>query len=96
MLSKWIDPRRAVPDITVYIPAYNVAQFLRATASLLRQTLAPTEILVIDDASKMIPDRRFELLPLNVLLLAYLPYRDFRLWLALHQKLADQRSAAGA
>jgi len=51
-LSKWIDPRRAVADITVYIPAYNVAQFLpRAIASLLAQTLAPTEILVIDDGS---------------------------------------------
>jgi len=42
-----------VPDITVYIPAYNVAQFLpRAIASLLSQTLAPAEILVIDDGSK--------------------------------------------
>jgi cellulose synthase/poly-beta-1,6-N-acetylglucosamine synthase-like glycosyltransferase len=26
--------------------------------------------------------RRFEFLPLDILLLAYLPYRDFRLWLA--------------
>jgi glycosyltransferase involved in cell wall biosynthesis len=42
-----------VPDITVYIPAYNVAQFLpRAIESLLAQTLAPREILVIDDGSK--------------------------------------------
>jgi mycofactocin glycosyltransferase len=43
-----------VPDITVYIPAYyNVTQFLpRAMESLLAQTLAPAEILVIDNGSK--------------------------------------------
>jgi glycosyltransferase involved in cell wall biosynthesis len=42
-----------VPDITVYIPAYSVAQFLpRAIASLLAQALAPAEIPVIDDGSK--------------------------------------------
>jgi glycosyltransferase involved in cell wall biosynthesis len=41
-----------VPDITVYIPAYNVAHFLpRAMESLLAQPLAPAEILVIDDGS---------------------------------------------
>jgi glycosyltransferase involved in cell wall biosynthesis len=40
--------------------------------------------------------RRFELLPLDVLLLAYLPYRDFRLWLASNGKLMNERSAAGA
>jgi len=52
LLSKSFDPGRAVPDITVYIPAYNVAQFLpRAIESLLTQTLSPAEILVIDDDS---------------------------------------------
>lgn len=41
-----------MPDITVYIPAYNVAQFLpRSIESLLAQTLPPAEILVIDDGS---------------------------------------------
>ena len=40
--------------------------------------------------------RRFELLPLDVLLLAYLPYRDFRLWLASNGKLVNEQSAAGA
>jgi glycosyltransferase involved in cell wall biosynthesis len=40
--------------------------------------------------------RRFELLPLDVLLLAYLPYRDFRLWLASNGKLVNSQSAAGA
>jgi GT2 family glycosyltransferase len=42
-----------VPEITVYIPAYNVARFLPASIeSLLRQTLRPAEILVIDDGSR--------------------------------------------
>jgi glycosyltransferase involved in cell wall biosynthesis len=42
-----------VPDITVYIPAYNVARFLpTAIESLLAQTLVPAEIMVIDDGSK--------------------------------------------
>jgi glycosyltransferase involved in cell wall biosynthesis len=42
-----------VPDITVYIPAYNVARFLpHAIESLLAQTLSPVEILVVDDGSK--------------------------------------------
>jgi cellulose synthase/poly-beta-1,6-N-acetylglucosamine synthase-like glycosyltransferase len=42
-----------VPDITVYIPAYNVANFLpRSIESLLVQTIAPVEILVIDDGSR--------------------------------------------
>jgi glycosyltransferase involved in cell wall biosynthesis len=40
--------------------------------------------------------RRFELLPLDLLLLAYLPYRDFRLWLASNGKLVNSQSAAGA
>ena len=40
-----------MPDITVYIPAHSVAQFLpRAIASLL--ALAPAEIPVIDDGAK--------------------------------------------
>ena len=39
-------------DISVYIPAYNVARFLpRCIESLLVQTLPPGEILVIDDGS---------------------------------------------
>jgi glycosyltransferase involved in cell wall biosynthesis len=40
--------------------------------------------------------RRFELLPLDVLLLGYLPYRDLRLWLASNSAEARQRSQAGA
>jgi GT2 family glycosyltransferase len=42
-----------VPSVTVYIPAYNVAQFLtRAIESLLAQTCGADEILVIDDGSQ--------------------------------------------
>jgi len=43
-----------VPErITVYIPAYNVAEFLgRCIEGLLAQTLTPDEILVVDDGSK--------------------------------------------
>lgn len=38
--------------ITVVIPAYNAARTIRATVdSVLRQTLAPDEILVVDDGS---------------------------------------------
>jgi N-acetylglucosaminyltransferase len=40
--------------------------------------------------------KRLELLPLDVMLLAYLPYRDFKLWLAFHLGSGVQRSAAGA
>lgn len=42
----------SVPKISVYIPAYNVAEFLpRCMQSLLEQYLAVDEILVIDDGS---------------------------------------------
>jgi glycosyltransferase involved in cell wall biosynthesis len=41
-----------VTEITVYIPAFNVARFLpRSIESVLGQSLAPAEILVIDDGS---------------------------------------------
>lgn len=40
--------------------------------------------------------RRFELLPLDALLLGYLPYRDLRLWRSSNSAEARQRSAAGA
>jgi glycosyltransferase involved in cell wall biosynthesis len=41
-----------VTEISVYIPAYNVAKFLRRSIeSVLGQSLAPAEILVIDDGS---------------------------------------------
>lgn len=40
-------------DITVYIPAYNVASFLpRSIESVIGQTLKPAKILVIDDGSR--------------------------------------------
>ncbi len=40
-------------QVTVYIPAYNVADFLApAIESLLAQSLAPDEILIIDDGSQ--------------------------------------------
>ncbi len=40
------------PKVSVYIPAYNVAEFLpQSIESLLAQTLPPDEILVIDDGS---------------------------------------------
>ena len=40
------------PKISVYIPTYNVAQFLpRCMKSLLAQELPADEILVIDDGS---------------------------------------------
>ena len=46
-------PGRATPKVTVYIPAYDVAEFLaRAIDSLLNQTLPPAEILVVDDGSR--------------------------------------------
>jgi len=42
-----------VTRVTVYIPAYNVADFLApAIESLLAQFLAPDEILIIDDGSQ--------------------------------------------
>ena len=41
-----------VTEISVYIPAYNVARFLpRSIESVLGQSLAPAEILVVDDGS---------------------------------------------
>jgi GT2 family glycosyltransferase len=40
--------------------------------------------------------KRFELLPLDVMLLGYLPYRDLRLWLAPNARRVRQRTAAGA
>ncbi len=40
-------------DITVYIPAYNVASFLpQSIESVLGQTLNPAKILVVDDGSR--------------------------------------------
>jgi len=43
----------AVAEITVYIPAYNVSEFLgRSIEAVLAQTILPNEILVIDDGSK--------------------------------------------
>ena len=39
--------------------------------------------------------RRFELLPLDFALLGYLPYRDFRLWLASRSSPLRERNAAG-
>ena len=40
------------PDISVVIPAYNAAAFVgEAIASVRAQTLAPLELLVVDDAS---------------------------------------------
>lgn len=44
---------QATDTISVIIPAYNAAKFLRAAIeSVLAQTLLPQEILVIDDGSK--------------------------------------------
>jgi len=40
--------------------------------------------------------RRFELLPLDFSLLAYLPYRDFRLWMASRSAALRQQPATGA
>jgi glycosyltransferase involved in cell wall biosynthesis len=41
-----------VTEISVYIPAYNVARFLpRSIESVLGQSLAPAEVLVVDDGS---------------------------------------------
>ena len=40
--------------------------------------------------------RRFELLSLDFLLLAYLPYRDFRLWMASRSNSLHQQPATGA
>jgi GT2 family glycosyltransferase len=41
-------------------------------------------------------ERRFELLPLDAILAWYLPYRDFRLWIASNRNATTARSAAGA
>ena len=41
-----------MPSVTVYIPAFNAAEFIaRSVEGLLAQTHAPDEILVIDDGS---------------------------------------------
>ena len=41
-----------VPKVSLYIPAYNAAGFIKASIeTILSQTLAPDEILVIDDGS---------------------------------------------
>jgi len=50
----------------------------------------------LEIVSRDLRARRFELLPLDLLVLMYLPYRDFRLWLASNSAAASQRSAAGA
>src|ERR1700704_4709601 len=43
---------RAQPRISVVVPSYNHARFVEATLrSIFRQTLAPAELLVIDDGS---------------------------------------------
>src|SRR4051794_31641891 len=44
----------SMPDrVTVVIPTYNCAAFIRETlGSVFRQTLPPTEVIVIDDASR--------------------------------------------
>jgi N-acetylglucosaminyltransferase len=43
----------SIVRVSVYIPAYNVAEFLAASIeSLLSQSLPPDEILVIDDGSQ--------------------------------------------
>jgi len=45
-------PASPQQQISVYIPAYNVAEYLaRSIESLLKQTLPPAEILVVDDGS---------------------------------------------
>jgi GT2 family glycosyltransferase len=45
-------PAAEPQKVSVYIPAYNVAEFLASSIeALLRQTLRPDEILVIDDGS---------------------------------------------
>jgi GT2 family glycosyltransferase len=46
-------PASESQKVTVYIPAYNVAEFLeRCIESLLKQTMPADEILVIDDGSR--------------------------------------------
>ena len=48
-----LPPSAEGSGISVYIPAYNVAEFLdRCIQSLLKQSLRPEEILVVDDGSK--------------------------------------------
>jgi GT2 family glycosyltransferase len=43
----------AIPKVSVYIPCYNVANYLAPVLEgALQQTLPPDEILVIDDGSK--------------------------------------------
>jgi glycosyltransferase involved in cell wall biosynthesis len=40
------------PSISVVIPAYNSSQtILRALSSVFKQTLPPTEVIVVDDGS---------------------------------------------
>jgi glycosyltransferase involved in cell wall biosynthesis/tetratricopeptide (TPR) repeat protein len=47
----WFAPR-ATPTISVIVPNYNYAEYLELRLrSILAQTLAPTEIIVLDDAS---------------------------------------------
>jgi GT2 family glycosyltransferase len=48
-----MSPVDSAPKISVYIPAYNVSEFLSPSIEgLLAQTLPPDEILVIDDGSQ--------------------------------------------
>jgi glycosyltransferase involved in cell wall biosynthesis len=45
--------KMSAPPLSVYIPAYNVAEFLpKSIESILAQSLPPDEILVIDDGSR--------------------------------------------
>jgi glycosyltransferase involved in cell wall biosynthesis len=46
-------PEPETPAITVVIPAYNAAEFLReAIESVLAQTVSPREVIVVDDGSE--------------------------------------------
>jgi GT2 family glycosyltransferase len=50
----------------------------------------------LEVVSRDLGARRFELLPLDFSLLAYLPYRDFRLWMASRSASLRQQPATGA
>jgi glycosyltransferase involved in cell wall biosynthesis len=56
----------SIPSISVIIPTYNRSQeVLRAARSALAQTLAPLEIIVVDDASPDLPPPEKELIALD-------------------------------
>src|SRR5687767_7573572 len=51
-ISKPDSNRQREPSVSVVVPSYNYAEFIeRCLRSIMRQTLQPLELIVIDDGS---------------------------------------------